>query len=82
MLYIVQHLGGRLVRGKPRIKYLFFGRATDRGFGTVDGISAEPTYAGRIGSVFTEGGRLCYLRKEELVSQLQTIQIAIYPCLF
>jgi len=41
--YIVQHLGGRLVRGRPRKKYLFLGRATDRGFGAADCVSPEPT---------------------------------------
>jgi len=44
-----------LVRGKPRNKYLFFDRTTDSGFGAADCVSAEPTCAGRIGSVLTDG---------------------------
>jgi len=44
-----------LVRGKPRNNYLFIWQTTDKGFGAADCVTAEPTCAGRIGSVLTDG---------------------------
>jgi len=55
MLNILQHHGGHLVRGKPRNNYLFIWQTTDKGFGAADCVTAEPTCAGRIGSVLTDG---------------------------